>query len=147
MFGRHMAVVGLSVVLAAVTVNLAFKGVTAWQSFALNALVLAVFPVLVADTIRRFVERNLPTNFFIYVFGSAFFGAALTVIATGMLSCLLLWLAGVYPAATLLEDYFAYFILLGFSEAWMNGAAITLMVVYAPHWVASFDDRRYLYRK
>ena len=147
MFGRHMALVGLSVVLAAVTANLQIKGTEAWQSYALNALVLAVFPVLLADAIRRFVERALPANFFIYVVVAAFFGAALTVTGAGLLSCALLWLAGVYPAATLVEDYFAYFILLGFSEAWMNGAAITLMVVYAPRWVGSFDDRRYLYRK
>lgn len=147
MFGRQMAMVGLSVVLAAVTLNLHLKGISAWQSYALNALVLAVFPVLVADAIRRFVERALPANFFIYVFVTAFFGAALVAVATGLLSCLLLWLGGVYPASTLFEDYFPYYILLGFSEAWINGAAITLMVVYAPHWVASFDDRRYLFRK
>jgi uncharacterized membrane protein len=47
----------------------------------------------------------------------------------------------------LFEDYFPYFILLGFSEAWLNGAAITLMVVFVPHWVVSFDDRRYLLNK
>jgi uncharacterized membrane protein len=40
-----------------------------------------------------------------------------------------------------------FYLLLGFSEAWLNGAAITLMVVYYPHWVGSFDDRRYLWQK
>jgi uncharacterized membrane protein len=50
----------------------------------------------------------------------------------------------VYPAPTLLDDYLPYYFLLGFAEAWLNGALITLMVVYAPHWVGSFDDRHYL---
>jgi uncharacterized membrane protein len=115
--------------------------------FALNALVLAVIPVLVADAVRQLVERHLPANFFIYVFITAFFGAAVTVVATGLLASVLLWLGGAYPADMLFEDYFPYYILLGFSEAWLNGAVITLMVVYAPHWVTSFDDRRYLLNK
>lgn len=41
------------------------------------------------------------------------------------------------------DDYF----LLGFAEAWLNGALVTLMVIYVPRWVGSFDDRRYLLNK
>ena len=33
------------------------------------------------------------------------------------------------------------------AEAWLNGALVTIMVVYLPHWVGSFDDRRYLLNK
>ena len=40
-----------------------------------------------------------------------------------------------------------FFLLVGFSEAWISGAVITLMVVYRPGWVAAFDDRRYLIDK
>jgi uncharacterized membrane protein len=58
-----------------------------------------------------------------------------------------LWLAGVYPADMLFSDYLPAYILLGFAEAWLNGAAITMMVVYYPHWVGSFDDSRYLKNK
>ena len=59
----------------------------------------------------------------------------------------LLWLADVYPAIALVDDYLPYYFLLGFAEAWLNGAMVTLMVVYVPHWVDSFDDRRYLLNK
>jgi uncharacterized membrane protein len=147
MFGRQLSIVGFSAVLAAVTFNQSLKGIHGWQAYALNAMVLAVFPVLVAEAIRRFVERVLPANFFIYVFLAAFFGAAIAVVSTGLLATLLLWAGDVYPADLLFEDYFPYYILLGFSEAWLNGAVITMMVVYAPHWVGSFDDRRYLLNK
>ena len=147
MFGRQLAIVGLSLVLAGVTANGAWLGHGGWEAYALNALVLAVFPVLFADAIRRAVERWLPANFFVYVFVAAFFGAAAVIVATGALACLLLWLAGVYPAAVLIEDYLPYYVLLAFAEAWYNGALITLMVVYYPHWVGSFDDRRYLLDK
>lgn len=147
MFGRQLAVIGLSLVLVGVTLNGQLQGHGGWLAYGLNALVLAVFPVLLADAIRRGVERFLPDNFFIYVFVTGFFGAAVTVMATGLLASLLLWLAAVYPAPTLLDDYLPYYFLLGFAEAWLNGALVTMMVVYAPHWVGSFDDRRYLLNK
>ncbi|OHC70932.1 MAG: hypothetical protein A3H93_19370 [Rhodocyclales bacterium RIFCSPLOWO2_02_FULL_63_24] len=147
MFGRQLAIIGLSLVLVGVTLNGELQGHAGWLAYGLNALVLAVFPVLLADLIRRGVERFLPDNFFIYVFVTAFFGAAASVMATGLLASVLLWLAGVYPAPTLLDDYLPYYFLLGFAEAWLNGALVTLMVVYQPHWVGSFDDRRYLLNK
>lgn len=147
MFGRQLAIVGLSVVLAAVTFNAALKGVAGWQAYALNALALIVVPVFVAHAIWRFTERFLPPNIFVFFFVAAFFGGALTTLASGLFSGLMFWAAGVYSAELLFSDYLPFFILLGFAEAWLNGAAITLMVVYFPRWVGSFDDRRYLWRK
>lgn len=143
MFGRQLAILGLSAVMAAVTLN----GGAGWESYALNVLVTAVFPCVAAHALLVMVERYLPANFFCYVFCAAFFGAGIAVASTGLLSTLLLWLAGVYTADMLFNDYLPYFALLGFAEAWLNGAAITLMVVYYPHWVGSFDDRRYLSKK
>jgi len=76
MFGRQLAIIGLSLVLVGVTLNGELQGHAGWLAYGLNALVLAVFPVLLADLIRRGVERFLPDNFFIHVFVTAFFGAA-----------------------------------------------------------------------
>jgi len=143
MFGRQLAILGLAAVMAAVTLN----GGAGWQTYALNVLITAVFPCLVADLLLRITVRYLPPNFFVYIFCAAFFGAGIAVVSTGLLATLLLWLAGVYPAKMLFEDYFPYFALLGFAESWLNGAAITLMVVYYPRWVGSFDDRRYLWHR
>ena len=147
MFGRQLAMIGLAVVLAAVTFNASLRGVEGWQPFALNALALTVFPVCVAHAVLRCVERCLPANIFIYIFVAAFFGAGITVVTTGALTGLLLWLAGAYTAELLFSDYLPFYFLLGFAEGWLNGAAITLMVVYYPRWVGSFDDRRYLWQK
>lgn len=143
MFGRQLAIVGLSAVMAAITVN----GGAGWESYALNVLVTAVFPCVAADALLRIVERYLPPNFFCYIFCAAFFGAAIAMVSTGLLATLLLWVAGVYTADMLVSDYLPYVALLGFAEAWLNGAAITLMVVYYPRWVGSFDDRRYLFKR
>lgn len=148
MFGRQLAIIGLSLVLAAVTYNSGELGTAmGWQPFALNALVMAVFPCLMACLILRAVERWLPPNVFVYIFAASFFGAAAVTLSTGLLATTTLWLADVYPADLLWSDYFPYYILLGFSEAWLNGGAITLMIVYFPTWVGSFDDRRYLWNK
>jgi uncharacterized membrane protein len=143
MFGRQLAIVGFSIVMAAVT----FNGAAGWEAYGLNVLLTAVFPCFMADTLLKIVERYLPPNFFCYIFCAAFFGAAIAVVSTGLLATTVLWLAGVYSAQMLFDDYFPYFALLGFAEAWLNGAAITLMVVYYPSWVGSFDDRRYLYKR
>ncbi|MBI4997025.1 MAG: energy-coupling factor ABC transporter permease [Rhodocyclales bacterium] len=143
MFGRQLAIVGFAFVMAAVT----FNGAAGWDAYALNVLVTAVFPCLAADLLLKIVERYLPPNFFCYIFCAAFFGAAIAVVSTGLLATIVLWLAGAYPLEMLLNDYFPYFALLGFAEAWLNGAAITLMVVYYPRWVGSFDDRRYLFKR
>lgn len=150
MFGRQLAMIGLSVVLAAVTLNAGLKlgdPWLGWQPFALNALVLAMFPVFVTDLIRRLVERYLPAHLFIYFLVVAFLGAWVSFFATGALTGLLLWLGGAYSLDLLLDDYLLFYVLLGFGEGWLNGAAITLMVMYFPAWVGSFDDRRYLWNK
>lgn len=147
MFGRQLALLGLSVVLAAVTFNAGLKGIEGWQVYALNALALIVVPVFVAHLVLRCVERWLPPNIFIYFFVAAFFGGAVAVVASGVFSGLALWGAGIYSYDLLLSDYLLFYILLGFAEAWLNGAVVTLMVVYYPRWVGSFDDRRYLWQK
>lgn len=147
MFGRQLALIGLSVVLAAVTFNAGLKGIAGWQAYALNALALIIVPVFVAHGIWRFVERFLPPNIFVFFFVAAFFGGALAAISSGLFSGLLFWGAGIYGIELLMSDYLPFYVLLGFAEAWLNGAAITLLVVYYPRWVVSFDDRRYLWKK
>lgn len=144
MFGRPLAIIGLALVLAIVSLNGWLLGSSFWQSYALNALVLIVLPVLVTDAIRRLDEHWLPANFFIYIFVGAFGGAAVTLLMTGVFAAALLWLAGVYSAVFLLEEFLPYILLLAFAEAWLNGAMVTLMAVYRPHWLGTFDDRRYL---
>lgn len=143
MFGRSLAILGLSAVLAAVNFNTG----NGWEHIGLAALVSVICPVVVAETIRVLVKRWLPANFFVYIFVTAFFGAGIAVVAVGLLSTLLFWGAGIYPLEKLLNDYFPYYFLLAFAEAWLNGAVITLMVVYVPSWVGSFDDRYYLIGK
>lgn len=141
--GSWLAVVALGLALGGITLN----GGVAWSDWPLNFVLMVLAPVAFAHGFLRAVERWLPAHFFIFVFVVSFAGAAVTVMLQGVLASSALVLAGAYSAGFLLSEYLPFFLLLGFSEAWISGAVITLLVVYRPEWVAAFDDRRYLLDK
>jgi uncharacterized membrane protein len=103
--------------------------------------------VMVSQAIHRLVVRYLPRHFFVYVFINGFFGSALAVFSVGLAACGLLILAGAYDWDYLASEYLPYFLLLGFSEAWLSGMLITMFIIYRPNWVATFDDSSYLANK
>lgn len=142
-FGPHLAFIGLSLVLLGICLNGGF-GIFA---FAINALLMAGVGVLISQVMYRFVVRYMPRNFFIYVFINGFFTAAMTVVGVGTVATLLMIIAGAYEWEYLANEYLPYFLLLGFSEAWLSGMLITLFVIYRPNWVGTFDDASYLANK
>lgn len=142
-FGAHLAFIGLSLV----ALGLVLNGAADVFSYAINALLLAGAGVFLSQRIYALVVRLLPRHFFVYIFVNGFFGAALTMIGIGILSTVLLALAGAYAWDYLLEEYLPYFLLLGFSEAWLSGMLMTLFIVYRPGWVLTFDDSSYLANK
>lgn len=135
------------VALALSLTGLVLNGSIEWQAWPLNFIAMCVAPVLLASGLHRLARRWLPAHFFVFIFFTSFAGSGLTVMAQGALASLALALSGAYPAEFLLSDYLPYFMLLGFSEAWLSGAVVTLLVVYRPEWVRAFDDRRYLLNK
>lgn len=143
LLGPRLAMVAMALSLCGTTLN----GATAWLAWPVNFVATVMVPVLIAVGLQRLVERWLPAHFFVFIFVIGFAGAALTVMAQGVIASLVLVLAGAYPADFLLSEYLPFFLLLGFSEAWISGAVITLFVVYKPEWVAGFDDSRYLSNK
>ena len=142
-FGPHLAFVGLSLVLLGISLN----GAGGFLAYAINALLMAGVSVWLSQAMYRLVVRFLPRHFFVYIFVNGFFAAALTVIGVGMVATLLLVVAGAYPLDYLAAEYLPYFLLLGFSEAWLSGMVMTLFVVYRPAWVGTFDDASYLANK
>ncbi len=143
MFGPQLALVAVAVVLAAVTL----AGGAGWETFSLNGLVMGAAPVAFSYGLFRLVDARLPNNFFVYVFANAFLGGALAMMFTGLVSTALLFLSEIYSLTYLKAHYLPYFILMSWSEAITSGAALTLMVVYRPEWVATFDDNRYIRNK
>ncbi len=138
--GPQLAVVAMGLSLTVLMAN----GEVAPAAWAMNFVLMVLVPVLAAQGVVRLIERLLPQHFFVFIFVIAFMGAAITVIIQGAVASLAMVAAGAYTYEFLMGEYLPYFILLGFSEAWISGAVITLLVVYKPEWVAAFDDRRYL---
>lgn len=141
MFRPLFALLALGLITAAVTL---------WQgqyaAFAANWLIMGALPVGVSWAIFRLVDGMLPNHLFIYIFLNAFFGAALALLSVGLASTGYLALAGIYGLDYLLEEYLPYYLLVAWGEAFATGMLVTMMVVWRPEWVATFDDRRYLNR-
>lgn len=140
MFGWQLAIVSTSFLVAGVALS---EG-SAWQVFAMNALLLGVVPVTVSHGIYRLADRCLPNHFFIYIFLCAFFGGAIAIGAVGLVSAGVLGLSGAYSLEYINYNYLSYFPLIMFPEAFITGMLTTLFVVYYPAWVSTFDDGRYL---
>jgi uncharacterized membrane protein len=139
-FGWPLAVIALSLVLVASTLN----GASGWQAFPVNALVMGMLPAGVTWLVFRFMDRFLPKNLFIYIFVCGFFGAALGMAATGLASTVLYVVSGVYGLDDLLSHYLPYYLLMVFPEAIITGSLVALLVVYHPQWVATYDEDAYL---
>ena len=144
MFGFWRATFAGALILLA---NAAF-GRGNWNALGFDALLVAALPAAVSWGLFRMLERRLPNHFFIYVLGNGFFGAALSVAAIGLATTALMALAGVYSLEYLLSYYTPYAtLLIGWAEAFTTGMAITMMAVYRPAWLETFDDARYIRNK
>ncbi|MCX9156720.1 energy-coupling factor ABC transporter permease [Niveibacterium sp. 24ML] len=141
-FGRARAL--LAVALGSLAATIGTSGEL--LSWPINYALLGVLPAYLSDFCNRQLQARLPTHIFVFIFANACALAAVCMLAVGSAATLVLWLGGSAPHV-LLDEYLPYFLLLSFAEAWLSGMAITLLVVFCPGWVCSFDDRRYLLKK
>jgi uncharacterized membrane protein len=127
--------------------NAAF-GRGSWNALGIDALLVAALPAAVSWGVFRLLDRRLPNHFFVYVLGNGFFGAALSVAAIGLATTALMAIAGAYPLDYLLKHYTPYAaLLISWAEAFSTGMVITVMAVYRPAWLETFDDARYIQNK
>lgn len=141
-FGVWLALWGAAVIAAAVLLNTGGD----WLPYGADLLLTVGVAAGVSRGVLAFSERFLPRHLFVFIFVNGFFGAALSVLAVGFVSTLLLAGAEIYRLDFLLGEYLPYFLLLGFAEAWLSGMVLTLLVIYRPDWVATFDAGVYLRR-
>jgi uncharacterized membrane protein len=113
----------------------------------LDAMLVVVLPAVVSWGFYLLLDRKLPNHFFIYVIGNGFFGGALSVTAIGLATTAAMALAGAYQLDYLLEHYTPYTVLIAWAEAFSTGMAVTVMAVYRPQWLETFDDVRYIQNK
>lgn len=140
--GPWLALIGMAIVL----IGLALAGFNEWQSFGVHFLVLAGLPVMITAWSLHWAQHRLPTHYFVYIFVNAFMTAGAAFFVTGFATVSMLAITGLYPLDELFGDALAFYFLLSWSEAFTTGLMMAVFVVYKPHWVATFDDRRYLYQ-
>lgn len=140
MFGLRLALVAFSLVLMAIT----GFGIAGWSAYGINYLLMAFIPALFSAGLFKWVDSRLPNHFFIYVFVSAFLCAGLAMSLCGFVTTYVMTESGAYSHDYLMYQYLPFFILMAWSEAVLTGMAITLMAVYRPAWLMTFDDFRYL---
>jgi uncharacterized membrane protein len=139
MFRPWFALLAMGLIIAAITVQTG-----EFNAFPANYLIMAAIPVGLSWAIYRLVDGKLPNHLFVYIFLNAFFAPALAIFAVGLVSTAFVALADIYPLAYLIEEYLPFYLLMGWAEAFATGMMLTVMVVYKPEWVATFDDHRYL---
>ncbi|HEY0634492.1 MAG TPA: energy-coupling factor ABC transporter permease [Gammaproteobacteria bacterium] len=143
MYGWQIALLAICLVLTGSTLY----GFIEWQAFAINALLMGALPILFSHAIYRLAVGHLPHHFFIYVLVNAFFCAGLAMALTVATATLLLLLLGPYSLDTLLRSYLPFAPFMAFGEAFMTGMLATSMAVMKPHWLITFDERRYIVGK
>ncbi|WP_028451036.1 energy-coupling factor ABC transporter permease [Chitinilyticum aquatile] len=141
--GRERALLGMAVIIAADT----YQGHGEWLANGLSWFICALLPVTVTTTVLQLARRYLPANFFVYIFLNCFATGALCMWLSGAAACLLLGMFSASSSGQMFTEQFPYYFLLGFPEAFTTGFNLTVLVIWRPQWVASFDDGFYLLRK
>ncbi|PAU79009.1 energy-coupling factor ABC transporter permease [Halomonas salipaludis] len=129
----------------AVNLGMVLLGRVAWPLLGVNVLVSGVVPALVMVIAWRLVDRWLADNLPVFVFVCGFFGTALATLASGLTTLAIVGLGTSDPEAWFLASEYARFLpLLMPSEAFISGMLLSVLVVYHPEWVATFNSRRYI---
>ena len=130
-----------------VLINIAMVliGRNEWMLLGANILVTGIVPAAIIGTGWRLVDRRLPDNLMVFLFVCGFFGSALATLGGGLAAVLLIVVAGTDPDAVYLAQEYARFLpLLMPSEALLTGMLLSILLVYHPDWVATFNDHRYI---
>lgn len=103
---------------------------------------LGLAPATLALLLGRLLQRWLPVSPFVYTLGRGFLGTALAVFGSGLLQELAQrWLAGASLHDALVARW-----LMAWGDAFLTGMFSAIFVAFAPQWLATWSDRRYLRR-
>jgi len=141
MFGWRFSLIALALVASLELVNGHMEAASLGLNLCLNGLI----PISCSWLCAWLVVHRLPPNYFVYIFVACFAGAALAIAASGLAGGLLLSLTA--DAPRLGHAHLSATLLLIFPEAFITGMLLTLFTAYAPQWVTTFRDERYIHRR
>lgn len=101
---------------------------------------VGLVPATVALGIGAGLRRWLPPNLFVYTLGRGFLGTAVAMFAAGALYELAYHLLG----GNTLHDALVARWLMAWGDAFLTGLFTAVFVAFAPQWLATWSDARYL---
>lgn len=101
---------------------------------------IGLAPATLALFIGAVLRRWLPPNPFVYTLGRGFLGTAAAVFLSGLLMELIYRLAG----GVALEQALVARWLMAWGDAFLTGMLCAIFVAFAPQWLATWSDERYL---
>ena len=143
MFSWSLAVIGGFIVL----LGTVLAGLSSWTGLPVNFLVAVVLPASFTYLFLILIRHWFPKHFFIYIYLNAFLVGGVSIVVASISSAMLMSTLGYADFSELWDTYLAYFPLMLFPEAVLNGWFMTLLVCYRPEWVSTFRDREYLQDK
>jgi uncharacterized membrane protein len=142
MFGWSFGIVAL----ALATGIAALLGGDVWLGAPHEFLAGAVLPAAAVWTLLTVSRRWWGRNPFVYFLAVAFGGGALSIVVAQGGKALAMWLGASASPDAIAMNYLATMPAMMFSEGFLTGGAMTILTMYRPRWVATFDDAFYLRR-
>ncbi len=140
MFGRHIAIVTITLIMAATW----FRMDMPWVTLGLNGLLMIVLPVFFSDWLLRFSKRNLPKNLFLFVLWNGFVCGGISIMLNVLATTLILLGLSPYSWWQIEHYYLVATPILMLTEAFTTGAMITAFTVFQPDAVMNFSDEEYI---
>lgn len=119
-------------------------GLGDWSALGINYVTMSLIPIMLSYTILWLTNRYLPSHLFIYLFVNCFLTGGLSLMMSALSGLIILGLNGAYPVNFLINDSLPFYFLLSWSEAFTSGLIMTVLVIYRPQSVITFDDTRFL---
>lgn len=127
-------------VLALVALVVWAVGRADWVAVLSQWVWVGLVPATLALLLGAVLRRWLPPNPFIYTLGRGFLGTAAVVFVSGTVYELIHHLVDGVP---LLEALVARW-LMAWGDAFLTGLVVAVFVAFAPQWLATWSDERYL---
>ncbi|KPV96019.1 hypothetical protein AN214_01828 [Pseudoalteromonas sp. P1-9] len=137
----------LSILTAALSHSLQLGlGLVPFEQIGSYALFTSLLPILFSYALFLMCYQYITRHLFVYIFVNSFLGAGLTAVFHIGLMTGYHYFSGHYDWQILLDNYTFLASLIWFPEATINGMAMTVLIIYHPHWVRTFYDNEYLAR-
>lgn len=137
--GLRWAIISGSIALLGITV----VGLEQWEMIGVNGLFGIALPVGISYAILMLTFHKLPRHLFVYIFVCAFFPGAIAIALKMAMLTGYYVIDDVYSWRVAYDNYLILTPLMLFPEAMLNGMTMTLLTIYKPEWIYTFQDKFY----